>query len=209
MQDVPLGKGLSIRAGSVVTGRVVNNSAAGVHGDITLSFKFDTLTLAKAEPVLGSVVYHKLFDHKPKQTISVTAHMRALASPMEILEAQTPTASLTEGDPATTVLVGGDVCYWGGGPVMNRVFEVVGTPVWGGVLSALAANSERGCGAGDGHPQALWVFSADACGTYGLGNTKIATGIDDPPGEITLTRSHEKLNVRGGSGMLLVVDGSK
>jgi hypothetical protein len=209
MQDVPLTDGQTIRAGSTVTGHVVNNPAAGARNGTRVSFEFDTLTLSKSEPLLSSFLYHSLFDRKPKQTTTITAHLRTLASPMEVIGAERPTAPIDEETPATTVLVGGDVVYWGGGPVTNQASEVVGKPVYGGVLSDLEANPSRGCGAGGDRPQALWVFSADACGSYGLGDVTIANSNRVPAEEITLTTDQETLKVGSGTGMLLVVDGNK
>ena len=59
------------------------------------------------------------------------------------------------------------------------------------------------------HPQALWLFSADACGVYGIGNLRIDhAGRTAPTGTIVLSAKHGKLNLRGGSALLLRVQGS-
>jgi hypothetical protein len=55
--------------------------------------------------------------------------------------------------------------------------QTVGKQVHGGVLGQVGAKEGAQCrGAIDGNarPQALWVFSSDACGTYGLEKISIA-----------------------------------
>ena len=65
--------------------------------------------------------------------------------------------------------------YRGGGPVTSD-HEVVGTPIrGGGVLVRVTARPGSPCrGPLDRDaPQALWVFSSDACGVYGFSNLAI------------------------------------
>jgi hypothetical protein len=52
-------------------------------------------------------------------------------------------------------------------------------------------------------PQALWVFSSDACGVYGMSGVRIADS-GRTTGPVTLARSG-KIEIRSGSGMLLLV----
>ena len=91
---------------------------------------------------------------------------------------------------ANTVQIGGDVRFGDGDSVRNRWKETVGTAVPGGVLVYARANPELGCDGPvreDDHAQALWVFSADACGVYGLKGVKVTHNGQSPPnGEITL-----------------------
>jgi len=87
---------------------------------------------------------------------------------------------------------------------------VVGEPVYGGVLSRIRANIDKGCRgavADNDAPQSLWVFSSNACGAYGVPHLTVThAGRRDPKGEIVLTSDHARtLNVRSGSGMLLRV----
>ena len=89
----------------------------------------------------------------------------------------------------------------------------VGKPVTGttGVLVKMAANPGSPCeGDIDEHqgPQALWVFSSDACGVYGLDDMMIAhAGRTKPIGIIELGSKNGQVRVPGGSGMLLRVLG--
>ena len=192
MQSVPLPDGGVIRAGSKLLGHVilVNSSSASQPAEI--AFQFDTLETSRS-------------------SVSLTVSLRALASFMEIEDAQIPAMGADRGTSQaayTTVQVGGEVVYRGGGPVMNGS-EVVGQPVPGGVLVHLRANPGEGCrGALDGNdrPQALWLFSSDACGAYGLPRLTITrAGRTSPLGEIVLTSRARELKLHGGTAMLLRV----
>jgi hypothetical protein len=135
-----------------------------------------------------------------------------MAGFMRIIEAQTPPIGPGESDVyrwLTTVQVGGDVVYGEGGPVTTgeNANEVVGNSVDGGVLGKVRAKQGTKCrGAIDGNdgPQALWVFSSDACGSYGLEHISIAhAGRTDPTGVIVLVSDRGKVKIAAGAGMLL------
>lgn len=194
MQDVPLGPGAKIPRGALVTGRVITVSRASSGRDAKVSVRFDAIQLGSS-------------------TVRVTTDLRALASRLEIESAQLPDTGPDRGTPPnafTTVQVGGEVVYRGGGPVA-RGETVVGEPVPGGVLVNLrAAEGQlcRGATEGDGRPQALWVFSSDACGVYGFPQVSIAhAGRTDPAGQIVLSSTDARdVTIRAGSGMLLRVE---
>jgi hypothetical protein len=64
----------------------------------------------------------------------------------------------------------------------------------------------RGAVDGNDQPQALWVFSSDACGLYGFPHLKIAnTGRTAHTGEIVLESERGEMKIRSGAGMLLRV----
>ena len=192
MQDVPLPSGTRIRAGSKAIGRVLDVVEASNGSGAKLSLQFDTLEVSK-------------------RRIPMTTDLRALASMMEVEDAQIPKTGPDRGTPEnwwTTVQIGGDVVYRGGGPVANGL-QVVGAPTANGVLVRVASRRGTKCGGdfgGNNRPQALWLFSSDACGTYGFADLKIAhAGRSDPVGRITLVSQKRNFDVRSGSGLLLRV----
>jgi hypothetical protein len=99
--------------------------------------------------------------------------------------------------------------YGVGGPVTDSSGQTVGKGVFDGVLVHVRAQEGTKCrGALDAEDrlQALWVFSADACGVYGMNGVTIAhAGRTEPMGEIVLAAEKGEIKVRGGSGMLLRV----
>lgn len=193
MQDVPLPGGSTIHAGAKVVGHVVSVTPASASSAASISVRFDTLKTSHGN-------------------IPVTTNLRAIASFVEVEQAQIPTTGPDRGTPAsawTTVQIGGDAVYRGGGPVEGFQGKV-GEPVYDGVLSRLSANPDRGCRGeieANSAPQALWVFSSDACGAYGLPNLTIRhAGRTNPAGEIVLESTKGQVNVHAGAGMLLRVN---
>jgi len=192
MQDVPLPSGGKIRAGAKLLGHV---TAASNRSPASLSFRFDTLETRGTK-------------------LSVTANLRAIASFWAVQNAGLPRPGADRGvSPSawTTVQIGGDVVYRGGGYVEAQR-ERVGEPVNGGVLGRLRSNPERGCSGpldATESRQALWLFSSDACGTYDLPDLQIRrSGPANPFGEIILDSAKGQVNVRAGAGLLLAVNGS-
>ena len=191
MQDVPLPSGRKIRAGARVVGHVVAVKPAANGANAQISFTFDRIVFAS-------------------RSLQVTTDLRAMASFVEVDEAQIPETGADRGTPdydRTTVLIGGDVDYRSDGPVMEGS-RIVGYPVSDGVISQVspAGSSCRGVAAGNDAPQALWLFSADACGLYGFPNLRIAhAGRTVPIGDVILTSSNDKLKIPGGAGLLLRV----
>lgn len=195
MQAVLLPSGAKIREGATLVGHVVGVSPASSTAGGSVSLRFDTLRAAH-------------------QLIPIATHLRAIAAFVEVEDAQIPLAGPDRGTPSsawTTIQIGGDVVYRGGGSVEDA-FGRVGRPAGNGVLSTLKANREGGCRgavAADGVEQSLWVFSADACGAYGLRGLTIAhTGRTEPRGEITLRSGNGDVIIASGAGLLLRVDAS-
>ncbi|HYA64437.1 MAG TPA: hypothetical protein VED66_14635 [Candidatus Sulfotelmatobacter sp.] len=195
-QEVPLPGGSRIRKGSKVEGRVVAVLPAGNGTGAKISVRFDKVYLQG-------------------KTIPITTDLRAIAGFMEVLDAGTPNQAMGEGDVSnwmTTRQIGGDSVFGVGGPVTSahNANEVVGKSLMsGGVLVQVRPNELADCrGAVNGNnaPQALWVFSSDACGTYGLLNVRIAhAGRTDPVGTITLEVQARNAKIQNGAGLLLRV----
>jgi hypothetical protein len=195
MQDVPLPSGKKIRAGAKIIGRIEIVKAAGANQGAQITLRFDELKVAR-------------------QIIPIATNLRALASMMEVEDAQVPPMGTDRGTPwawMTRNLIGGDVAYGQGGPVEHANREVE-RALLDGVLAPIRANPARGCPGKPGddtQPQAFWVFSSDACGVYGLEELRISyAGRTNPIGVVTLISTEGNFEVRGGSGLLLRVLGS-
>jgi hypothetical protein len=195
MQDVPLYDKGRIRAGSSVIGRVLRVSAGQNNEPAEITLAFDQV---------------KYGD----RLIPIRTSLRALASMMEIEYAQIPPSGPDRGTPwawTTKNLIGGEVAYGEGGPVA-RGTQIVGKVVPDGALLPLRASRNSNCrdqvDTGD-RLQALWVFSSDACGVYGIEGLEVAhAGNTEPLGEITLTSKKGDVKIRSGSGLLLRVIGT-
>lgn len=197
-QDVPLPNGMKIREGAKMMGHVIEARPSNAGSPANISFIFDHVALGK-------------------KNLPITTNLRALASFVEVEQAQIPPAGMGEGDlwsSRTTVQIGGDVVYWGGGPVESSAGPV-GKPVDGiattGVLVMVRAKPGSPCHGEIGEhqgPQALWVFSSDACGVYGLNRITIAhAGRTKPIGIIELVAEAGQVSVQSGSAALLRVIG--
>lgn len=193
-QDVPLPGGLRIPRGTKVFGEVTTVSRpAGGGSEIAL--RFDRLQIHG-------------------QAVPILTNLRAIAGFVEIDDAHLPLMSSGEGEVyrwLPTVQIGGDDVYGIGGAVTrwNNPDEVVGNETPDGLLGRVNAREGTPCSGalyGNDAPQALWVFSSDACGVYGLPHVAIAhAGRSDPRGVIVLRSPGKKLKVPAGTGMLLRV----
>ncbi len=192
MQDVILFAGPPIHAGAKVTGRITNVTPASSGSPASVSLRFDILKTSSGE-------------------IPIATHLRALASFVDVEQAQLPINGADRGTPEsawTTIQIGGEVVYRGGGKVKGRG-GTVGIPVDNGVLSRPAPNPARGCPGEfnrEAPRQSFWVFSSDACGAYGLPHLAIRRGQTDPVGVISLESSEGQVVVHSGAGILLEVD---
>jgi hypothetical protein len=190
MQDVP---GTSIRAGSKALGHIVSAKPAKDGSEAQLTLRFSAVEISK-------------------HPFPVSVDLRALASMMEVADAQAPLSGPDRGTSQaswTTHQIGGEVVYRGGGPVA-RGLRSVGVPTANGVLahaSSAPGSACRGEIHGSDRLEAFWVFSSDACGVYGFPNLEITrSGRNHPAGEIVLTSRQGNVRLRRGSGMLLRVN---
>jgi hypothetical protein len=192
MQSVPLPNGETIPAGATVSGTITSSQPATAGIGPMVSFTFNQLE-----------IHHQEFP--------IAVDLRALASSLQIALAQIPDVASGFGTPTTwadTVQIGGDYVYGAGGEVTDQHNQKVGKALLGGgVLVQVKAQPGTPCRGDLGDPdrlQALWVFSADACGVYGLRDVKIVhAGRTDPVGLVTLTAESGQVKVGSGSGMLL------
>lgn len=195
-QDVPLPNGSKIRKGSNIEGHVVKVTPAASGASEKVSIQFDKLYVAG-------------------QWTPIVTNLRAIAGFMTILEAGVPEETTSEGTPYNwlpTTQIGGDTVYGVMGPVMSAEdgSEVVGKSMGDGVLARVRSKEGTNCrGAVDGNdsPQALWVFSSDACGVYGIEHLKIDhAGRTDTVGTISLASDKSNLKIPSGTGLLLRVN---
>jgi hypothetical protein len=192
MQDVPLGKGETLRKGSQVTGHVVEAITPGKGSDESrFSFQLDQVQLGNL-------------------TIPITTTLRAIASRSVVLAA---TPELTSSENADNQLqIGGDqISYGEDEPVMVGE-QVVGKFTKQGVLATVDPYSDAPSGGtidDNTRPQAFWLFSVTARGAYGFGDlTILHSGSTEPHGEVTLTSNGKAVKLAKGSAMLLRVEAS-
>ena len=161
------------------------------NGEATLEIRFDTIQ-----------------EHG--QRIPIRSNLRALASFLEVEEAQITEDMSSRGlspETSTTQQIGGDQVYRRGtrrGWYHNRRST---HPLWrSGPPLAQPGQKCRGVVGDNTQPQAFWLFSTSACGVYGFPNIRIAhAGRTDPAGTIVLTARSGKLALTSGSGLLLRV----
>ncbi|MGA8043012.1 MAG: hypothetical protein WCA37_09430, partial [Terracidiphilus sp.] len=166
MQTIP---GTRVHRGAKVMGEILRVSTDS-DGKSQVSLRFDTIRMRG-------------------QSIPVRTNLRAVASFLEVEEAQMPEEIASRGispDTATTQQIGGEQVYRGGGPVTSGL-TVVGKPVPYGVLVVPRVKRGMACRgsiSGNKQAQALWLFSSDACGVYGYSELHIAeAGRYSPSGE--------------------------
>ncbi len=195
-QQVPLPNGATIRRGSQIEGRIVEVTPAGGGNAAKVAMQFDRLN------VKG-------------KWIPVVTNLRAIAGFMTVIEAGVPDEAPAEGAPhdwLPTTQIGGDSVYGMWGPVMswNDASEVVGKSVGDGVLARPRSKEGAECRGeleGNDNPQALWVFSTDACGVYGIEHLNIVhAGRTDPVGKIVLASETRNVKLKNGDGLLLRVN---
>jgi hypothetical protein len=193
MQDVPLPDGSTIRSGAKVLAQVVSVQRRSDRNPARVVLRFDALEAGNRK-------------------IPMTTNLRALASMMDVNDAQVPAVGADRGTSEftwTTAQIGGEADYHGysiyNGP------QVVGKSIPPtGALVRISAKQGTRCRTdvdGNDLDQATWVFASNACGLYGYPDLTLAhAGRSAPTGEIVLVSNNRNLVVQGGSGVLLRVD---
>ena len=188
MQDIP---GTAIHRRAKVQGHVVKVGATA-YDQTKVEICFDTVKL-------------------DGQMVPLKANLRALASFVEVQEAQVPEEMSSEGlSPLTwtTQQIGGDQVYRGGGPVAAGMTTVGEVTPWGVLVVPHAQPGQpcRGALGENNGPQAMWLFSSDACGVYGFSNIRIEdAGRSNPAGTIVIFSTNGELKLGSGTGLLLEV----
>ena len=195
-QDVPLPDGSKIGKGSQIEGHILETTPTTNGTGREISIQFDNLKIAG-------------------RWFPIKTNLRAIAGFMLVLDASVPKEAPAEGTPfdwLPTTQIGGDSVYGLWGPVMSwqDTSEVVGKSVGDGILARPKSKEGticRGIVGGNDHQQALWVFSTDACGSYGIEHLKIVhAGRTAPAGMIVLASATQNVKLRTGDGLLLRVD---
>ncbi len=193
MQDVPLPNKEKIPFGAKVRGTILDVVSAE-NGPASITFRLDSVE----------------FQHS---TIPLVTGLRAMAPFLDIQAAHATYQDASSGSPsewATTMQIGGDLRYGSGGKVTNSRHRTVGKATTDdGVLVHLEDSPGSPCAGWPDGPerlQAVWVFSASACGLFDLKGMRIAhAGNTSPFGEITLTKDEGDIKIMKSSGMLLRV----
>jgi hypothetical protein len=194
-QAIPVPGNQTIRRGTKIIGHIVATQAPDANNHLSrLTVHFD-----------------KLLSSSDKQA-PILVGLRAMAGFMAVREAEAPTNDPDMGPSNwTTVQIGGDVVYRGGGPVTSSWGQVVGKPVPDGVVARLLAPregtypSKLHCSS-DEASHALGLFASNACGLYGFSHLTIEhDGFTQPEGQITLVASSKSVKVASGSQLLLQV----
>ncbi len=165
-----------------------------------------------------AVRFDRLLPRKSNTPLPLDVLLRAVASPMAVSDSGvTYTFGLGWNNPPatwTTVQIGGDVVYRGGGSVVNPFGETVGEPVhgglftqWSGVLARVSSPEGSSCQNFplSRSPQSVWIFSASACGVYGLGFQEVSYE-NLANGEIVFS-APQRVKIPGGSAFLFTVAG--
>jgi len=193
MQDVLLPNRDKIPAGSKLNGSIVK-VVSTENGPASITLRFSSL-------------------ESKHVNFSIVVALRAIATFEAVQSAQLPYQESASGSPAawaTTLQIGGDIRYGDGGKVTNHHNRKIGKATTnGGVLGPLEDDPGSPCAGwpdATHGPQALWVFSASACGPYDMKPIRIArAGNKEPFGEITLTKEVGEIKLMKSSGLLLRV----
>jgi hypothetical protein len=213
--DIPAGTILPVRldntlhagklhVGQTIHARVMQNiPGTPVHRGAQVVAQVIAATTGSVELRFNTVVDHSL-------RIPISTNLRAVASMLAVEQAYLPVVLSSRGDVPenwSTQQIGGDMVYRGGGHVMADD-SFVGNPTPYGVRDRLTASGPcRAAIDGNHRSQALWLFSSNACGVYGIPGLAVLHA-GRSTGTIELTSPSQPLLIRSGSGWLLRVRGS-
>jgi hypothetical protein len=196
-QPVLLANGSTLPAGSHVIGHVV-----GAEG-----FEYDDTPYAKQRSSILAIHFDTVETAgKDTKTLPIQVYVRALADPVTVQAALTP--SLEDDSLRSRAQVGGDIVTPSQKEVLSQQDDVVGYLKHGHVYAHLrpaSGNSAESCDGGDTEV-AMGLFSANACGLYGFtGTTLESTGKTGEPSTFTLVSNRRSPEVWAHSAALLEV----
>lgn len=196
MQQVVLPDGTQIPKGAVLLGHVTESTG----------FHFDETPYAAQKPSILGI--H--FDQVELKNGVLPAHftLRAIAGAGNVENATRP-VNATDSEPnGPIVLVGGDTYYPPDEKVRARNGNVVAyvrkNGIYAHLLPAEAKNAPAGMSC-DAVPteQSVAVFSAEACGVYGVYQSSLANNGNDGSGTFVLSSTQNSVTIPAHSAALL------
>ena len=192
-QPITLRDGTRVRAGAVVSGRVVGATA----------FAFNKTPYAKQATSMLSIQFDRLEDGT--KTIPLHVVLRAMADTFATSETEYPQPA-SDDTLVTHTQVGGDQVVPSQDEVRSPAGDVIGYNRRDGIYAHLipaSGNAPEPCDGSDTE-QPMGVFSASACGLYGFSGTRLqSAGRGSERGVITLASTHGSVQIHAHSTALL------
>jgi len=200
-QVVLLPGGRVLRSGTSLIGHVVESTP----------FAFNPTPYAVQKPSILSVHFDKIVTSG--STIPVSLSVRAIAGPVASHEASILHYRDETDSTGTRILVGGNEFSPIESQVLSSSGNVVGYNRNNGVFARLIAGDYEGgnavlhCAATESE-QSVGIFSATACGAYGLDAASMSNNGINGDGTFVLESSRETVKLYASSAALLQVVGS-
>jgi hypothetical protein len=201
-QVVLLPDGQTLPSATVLTGHVVESS----------SFVSDSTPYAAQKPSVLSVHFDKISGKS--WTIPVNLEVRAISGPVQSHEAEILHFTDESDTTGTRVLIGGGTFSPLNSTVVSPNGDIVGYIRKQGVFAKLMARESVG-GSSTFRcettitEQSVGIFSANACGAYGLDAISISDNGGTGSGTVVLESRHQSVKLYAGSEALLQVVGAE
>jgi hypothetical protein len=199
-QAVFLPNGTFLPAGTAVVGHVVESTG----------FTFDPAPYAVQKPSVLALHFDTIAEGNT--SIPVDLYARAIAGPVASHEAEIPHYRDEIDTVGTRILIGGDEFSSLEQSVVSPDGNVVGYDRKDGVFARLLAVTKGDPGSwiqceATASEQSVGIFSADACGAYGLNTVAMAQNGGDGSGTFVLESRRQTIALNSGSTALLQVLG--
>ena len=197
LQVLLLPGGRMVPAGTTLAGHVVASTP----------FRFDATDYATQTPSMLSIHFDRIEERGSATPVNLS--LRAIAGPVASHEAETP-YGLDEIDwSATRTLIGGDTTSPLEKAVLSPHGSIVGYSRSQGIFARLLASVSASdpavvCGANPAE-QSMGVFSAGACGVYGLHGVALEGNGAGDHGTFTLESGERSVSLPAGTTALLEV----